>query len=427
PAPAPAPARPAEPQPDTPVAAAADVPDPIGERPAVAVLPFSLIGAPDGYAAIADAVPGELIASLSRLRWLKVIARGSSFRFRDLAQSIESVGKLLGATYLLTGDVELMNDTLAITVELADSRSEHVIWSERLTGRLDDVHTIREEIVTLVTSALELHIPQHEAQMARLKSPESLDAWNCFHLGVQHMYRFNKTDNALASGFFGRATALDPHFARAHAARSFTSFQAAFLRYGPDRMTDIEDARRHAERAVELDPMDPFGNFTVGRAHWLRGDPESGQAWLERSMSLSPSFAQGYYSHGWASTMAGDGGGALEKLDKAISLSPLDPFLYAMQSAKGIAYLHTGEFDKAALWTDKGARKPGAHYLISAVAAAASEIAGNHRDAVYWADQTRDRRKDASIEQFFTAFPFRDTAVRGDLHRALKLLGFKEK
>lgn len=413
---------------DEPMAAVlgADQPDMVGKRPTVAVLPFTLLGPADHHATIADAIPGELIASLSRLRWLKVIARGSSFRFRNGGQGLDEIGALLGANYVLTGDVELLEDRLAIGIELADSGSGEVIWGERLSGRIDDVHTMREEIVILVTSVLELHIPQHEAEQARLRSPDSLDAWSCFHLGIQHMYRFNRTDNQLAAGYFARATVLDPHFARAHAARSFTSFQSAFLRYGADRETDVADARRHAERSVELDPMDPFGNFTVGRAHWLRGDPDAGQAWLERAMSLSPSFAQGHYAHGWASVMTGQGDAAIGTLSKAITLSPLDPFLYAMQSAKGLALVLTGDLEDAAHWADQGARKPGAHYLICAIAAAVAELSGKTAEALYWAEQTRTRREDASIAQFFTAFPFRDEWIRNDLRRALTTLGFPE-
>ncbi len=395
-------------------------------RPVLAVLPFVLLGAPGEYAAIADAVPGELIASLARLRWLKVIARGSSFRFRDSRQPAEEIGAVLGATYLLCGTVELIGARLAISVELADCRSGEVIWAERLGGDLGDVHRMREEIAALVVSATELHVPQQEAELARMQSPESLDAWGCYHLGVQHMYRFNRADNAQAAGHFARAVALDPHFARAHAAQSFTAFQSAFLRYGSDREADVEAARRHAERSVELDPMDAFGNFTYGRAHWLRGDPEAGQAWLERAMSLSPSFAQGHYAHGWASVMAGQGQDALEAVTRAAELSPLDPLLYAMESARGIAHLHLGQLDRAARWAAQGARKPGAHHLISAVAAAICDVAEKPEEAAYWTQRTFERRPDASAAQFFTAFPFRDDAVREGLRRALARQGFRQ-
>ncbi|MEZ5733918.1 MAG: winged helix-turn-helix domain-containing protein [Paracoccaceae bacterium] len=236
-------------------------------RPAIAVLPFALIGNSDTYSTIADAIPGELISTLSRLRWLKVVARGSSFRFRPPQQSLEAVRNALGVTYVLSGEVEILGPTLGLAVELVDARSAQVVWGERLSGKIDEVHEMRERIVALVISAMELHIPQHEAQQARLRSPSALDAWSLYHIGLQHAYRFNSADNARASDYFERATQLDPHFSRAHAARSFVSFQAAFLRYSTDRPKSVEDARRHAERAVELDPLDPFANFNFGRAH----------------------------------------------------------------------------------------------------------------------------------------------------------------
>lgn len=400
---------------------------PAEQKPSIAVLPFTLIGSSEVYSAIADAIPGELISTLSRLRWLKVVARGSSFRFRPPLQDFEAIRSALGVTYVLSGEVEILGPTLAIAVELVDARTAQVVWGDRLSGKVDDVHGMREQIVAMIISAMELHIPQHEAQLARLKIPSGLDAWSLYHIGLQHAFRFNRGDNAQAADCFRRATELDPLFARAHAAQSFVSFQAAFLRYSADHALAIQDARLHAERAVELDPMDPFANFNFGRAHWLRGDPAAGQSWLERSCSLSPSFAQGYYAHGWADIMAGDGHAALENLEKSISLSPLDPFRYAMLSAKGMAHFHIDEMDEAARWADQGARTPGAHFLISAFAAAINEATGRHDQARYWAQEVKARRKDTSIESFFTAFPFKHAAKRKALSDALTALGFPER
>lgn len=403
-----------------------DTQAPVDPKPSIAVLPFTLIGHSDVFSAIADAIPGELISTLSRLRWLRVVARGSSFRFRPPLQGFEAIRTALGVNYVLSGEVEVLGPSLGIAIELVDARTEQVIWGDRLTGKIDDVHEMRERIVALIISAMELHIPQHEAQLARLRSPSDLDAWSLYHIGLQHAFRFNRADNARATEFFRRASELDPHFARAHAARSFASFQAAFLRYSVDRDAAIEDARRHAERSVELDPMDPFANFNYGRAHWLRGDPEAGQSWLERSCSLSPSFAQGYYAHGWADIMAGDGTTALENLDKALDLSPLDPFRYAMLSARGIAHFHLDNLEEAARWAEQGARTPGAHHLISCFAAVFHQIVGNGEQAQYWATETRARRKDASIEEFFTAFPLRNREKRQMVHDALIALRFPE-
>lgn len=397
-----------------------------GEQPSIAVLPFGYLSSDEKFASIADAIPGEIISTLSRLRWLKVISRGSSFRFRTAVQDYSVLRQALGASYILTGDVELLGGQLGLSVDLVDSRSGQVVWSDRRTGPIEDLHAVRDELVILVASAMELHIPQHEAALARLRNPDSLDAWSFYHTGLQHMFRFNKTDNALAEGYLKRATELDPNFARAFAARSFTSFQAAFLRYHDDRSMAIDAAQRFAEKSLELDPMDPFGNFNFGRSHWLRLDPAAGQTWIERSINLSPSFAQGYYAHGWADVMAGDGASALVNVEQAISLSPLDPFLYAMQSCKGMANMQVGKMAEAQNWAVLGAQQPGAHYLIKAIAAAISHMNGDAAAARRWYEYSLQMNPNATVRSFFVAFPFADEGVRSQFHRALLALGYPE-
>lgn len=390
-----------------------------GSKPSIAILPFKLVGYAEKYSAIADAVPSELISSLSRLRWLTVVARGSSFRFRGPQTEISSVHDLLGAKYCLSGSVEIFGSNLTVSVELSDTRTEAVVWSERFPAKIDDIHDVRAQIVASTTSAMELHIPLQEATKARLLAPDSLDAWSIYHLGLQHMFRFNRVDSNIAAAHFERATELDPYFARAFAARSFTSFQKAFLKNSSDVERDKRQARQFAEKSLELDPVDPFGNFTLGRSFWLAGDLDAAIEWLERAVTLSPNFAQGHYARGWTDVIAGRGSAALKNLGKAIELSPLDPFLYGMQSARGMAYVHEGDFASAAFWADKGARAPGAHFLIAAIAAAAHSMNGDQDRAKYWMDNVHDRRDDASLEHFFTAFPFQNTQLREDWERAL--------
>lgn len=394
-------------------------------RPSLAILPFRMVGYSQTYSAIADAIPAELISCLSRLRWLAVVSRGSTFRFRDSEPDLAAIHSALGANYCLTGLVEIFGAVIAVSVELSDTRSHAVVWSERFSGTISDVNETRNEIVTNLISALELHVPLNEARRARLRAPENLDAWSIYHLGLQHMYRFTKADNLIAASHFERATHLDPDFARAFAARSFTSFQSAFLKYTTDVVADATNTRRFAEKAVELDPIDPFANFTLGRAHWLESDPEAGMPWIDRAIELSPNFAQGFYAHGWGDVMAGRGAEALQRLQKAIALSPLDPFLYAMQSACGLAYLQMEDYENAVLWAERGARAPGSHFLIGAIAAMICKIAGEEEKAIYWATTTKKRRPDASVAMFFNAFPFEDQQMRSLIGSALVSVGFQ--
>ena len=226
-----------------PEAARADV-----TKPSIAVLPFRLIGDAGPWAAVAEALPDELIIDLARLRWLFVTARGSSFRLRASDADMGEIGRLLGVRYCLTGAVEIRGTRLAVTVELVDTRDVGIVWAERFDGALDDVHRVREDIRSRVLTALEIQIPMHEAALARLNVSEDLDAWSAYHLGLQHMYRFNRQDNAAATALFQRAIASDPDFARAHAGLSFVHFQTAFLRNTDDIAGEAREARRFAER-----------------------------------------------------------------------------------------------------------------------------------------------------------------------------------
>ena len=395
------------------------------ERPSIAVLPFHCIGAAADVATIADALPYELIVELSRLRWLFVTARGSSFRLRAPDFDWSEVGRLLGVRYALCGSVRQIGTALAVTAELVDTRDGGVVFAERFEGTLDDVHRIRWDIRTRILAALEIHIPMHEALLARLRVSESLDAWSAYHLGVQHMYRFNRSDNAAALEWFRRAVKLDPSFARAHAGLSFVHFQAAFLRHTDDLASEVAATHRHAALAVELDPIDPFVNFTMGRSFWLDGALENSLSWLERATSINPNYAQGHYARGWAESLAGRGLEGRERVDLAMRLSPLDPLYYAMLGTRALTHIALGEDVEAALWAERAARAPGAHVLIAMIAAAAHALAGNTALAEAWAADVRTRNATLSREDFFRSFPMKTEAMRARVAAALRHCGFR--
>lgn len=394
-------------------------------RPSLAVLPFRFVGGEPRFAALATALPDELIADLSRLRWLFVTARGSSFRLRAPDSDFGDIGRLLGVRYCLWGTVEVAGPRLVVVVELVDTRDGGIVWADRFAARVDDVHLVREQIRAQVLTSLEIQIPMHEASLARLVAVENLDAWSAYHLGLQHLYRFNRRDNAASADLFQRALALDFRFARAHAGLSFVHFQSAFMHYTDDVAAAIGQARACAERGLEFDPLDPFVNFTMGRTYWLQGALDTSLGWLERATSVSPSFAQGIYARGWTEAMAGRSAESLEHVDLAMRLSPIDPLHYAMLATRGCAHLMAGEDAEAARWVERGARSPGAHVLIAMVAAATHALAGDTVRAAFWANNVRERSPELTRADFFRAFPIQAGATRTRIERALEPLGFR--
>jgi TolB-like protein len=394
-------------------------------RPSIAVLAFRWLGDPGAQATLAAALPHDLIAELSRLRWLFVTARASSFRVPATEEAdVAEIGELLGVTYLLTGTVELAGRQLTVTVQLVDTRDRGIVWADRFSSTIDDVHRIRADICARVLMALELEIPLREAGRARFTVTDNLDAWSAYHVGLQHMFRFNRRDNAAARAMFEIAAQRDPGFARAYAGLSFVHFQTAFMRHTDELATEIALARRFAERGLELDPIDPFVNFTMGRSYWLEGDLEASLPWFDRAITINPNYAQGIYARAWTESLAGRGTEGRAHADLAMRLSPLDPLHYAMLGTRAFAHMDLGEDAEAALWAERAARSPGAHVLIAMIAAGAHGLNGQDALAAHWAANVRDRNPVLTRDDFFRSFPMKSEPMRARLDAALGRIGF---
>lgn len=411
-------APPAEPEPGEAISAHAH------GAPSIAVLPFVRRGDAEVHAGIEEALPHEVIVALARLRWLFVIARGSSFRFRGAETDLALVGRTLGARYALLGSVEVYGRRITVGVELAETAGGTVLWGERYDGTLDDVQALRTAIVGGVCAALDVQIPLAEARLAQGRAIENLDAWQAFHLGLRQMHHYTRAGNAAAEALFHRAVTLDPAFARAHAGLSFVHFQNAFLHYKPDREAEVAAARARAEQAVSVDPLDPFANFNMGRSHWLRQDLDQALPWLERATAISPSYAQGVYSRALMDTLSGRSAAGFRAAELAIELSPLDPLLYAMRATKALARLNEGDDAEAARLAEVAARTPGAHVLIAMIAVAAHTLAGDEAEARQWSEAVRRLRPDAGRALFFEGLPIRNGGTRDRVSGALARRGF---
>ena len=405
-------------QPDLP---AEDHPD---HRPTIAVLPFAQ--SPGDAVQVGDGLADEIISSLSRLRWLRVIARESTFRFRQAEIDLAGMRRVLGAGYALTGRVEQGGGRISVSVTLIETQAGGVVWADRISAMLDDLQQARHEIAAAVIGALDLQISQSEAAAARGKPTEALDAWGAYHLGMSHLHRFNAHDNAIALGLFERATTLDPGFATAYAARSFATHQEVAQAYKNDHDRILPEARRLAERAVELDPFDPFANMVMGRATLLSDMPDDGWFWYDRSTHLSPSFAKGYYSRGIVDMLAGRTVLARQGLDTAMGLSPMDPLLGIMLTAKALTYMVDGDFSAARDWASRSVRVNQAHYLVIVTTALVCQLAGDSAEAARWALHLRALRPDATISPYLKVLHFADEALRVRVRGVLSGLGIPD-
>ena len=387
-------------------------------KPSIAILPFRLFGVAGTHAGIADALPHDLIAELSRMHWLHVISRGSSFQFRDADPNIVEIGKSLSVRYCLSGLVEILGDRISVVVEVSDTSNARVVWSDQFRSDVEGVHEIREKISSSVVAAMEVRIPVNEAHLARLKPAENLDAWGAFHLGLQHMYRFNKDDNGKAAEFFKRSIELEPAHSRAHAGLSSTEYYNARTHYTNDHAACVRRCREHAERSVEIDPLDPFSNFAMGRAFTAAGDREMSATWYERTLSIRPNFAQCLYQVALNNALTEQADASLDHIDQALKLSPLDPFLFAMHTVRAFAHIIREEYDLAAKWAEKVMATPNVHPGYACIPLISHTLNGDIERGSEWFQKIRSVYPDTTHAEFFASFPFQQGETKERITQA---------
>jgi len=375
-------------------------------RASIAVMPFvDRSPAPAARGGPADALAHDVITRLAKLRSMFVIAQGSVFALAERRVGAEEAGRMLNVEYVVSGSVRSHGGRLAVTVELAETRTARIVWAESFDGELDDALLVLEEIGNRIVAAVASEIEMLERNRAILRPPSSLDAWEAHHRGLWHMYRFTQADNARARRFFEMAVRLDPTFSRAYAGLSFTHFQDAFQGWTA-REPEIDKAFEAAAQGLMADDRDPAAHWAMGRALWLRGSHDQSVTELERSVDLSPNFALAHYNLAFVHATAGDARAAIASSDLSRELSPFDPMLFGMFGARAMALVRLGRFEEAAEWAVRAAARPNAFAHIRAIAAYSLALAGAIDEARTYAAAVRRALPQYGIADFLRAFRF---------------------
>lgn len=374
-------------------------------EPSVVVLPFRTLGDPNERAVLAQGLTHDLITRLGRARWLFVIARGTAFHFAEVEHDPLDAAARLGVRYIVQGAVQAAAPRIRVHATLIDAVTRSEIWSEHYDRGLDDLFSIQSDISDAIAGAVEAQIEHAERGRSRLKPSESLDAWEAYHRGCWHMYRFRAEHYEEAERFFLRSIELDPTSPRPFAGLSFVHWQRAFLELRPDRQGEIVQARELAEQAIALDPRDPQGYHALGRAYHIGGDLAGAERELQAAVDLNPSFALGHYSLAFSLFFSGLTEESLNAVGRAQRLSPFDPMGFAMSAIKAMDLARFGEFDEATRLADLAARQSNAHYHILAVGAHIHHLAGNSAGAAAYLGQLRALRPDYSADTYLRAFP----------------------
>ena len=302
-------------------ATAPQMPLPLPDKPSIAVLPFENMSGDPEQAYFADGLAEDLITGLSRVSWLFVIARNSSFAFRGEKLDVRTIGERLGVRYLVEGSVRRAGQRLRLTVQLIEAATGNHLWADRYDGSLEDVFDFQDRIVASLIGAIEPKLRATEIARARRKRPDSLDAYDLFLQAMPKSATMSERSLGEAIELLDRAIALSPNYAQALAYAAFCRALRPMLAYSVDEGRDFREATELSRRALDSDPTDPFAlRLAAFIAVLLNRDYQTAWDLVDRSLAINPNNSVTWTTRGWISTWAGDSEAALA----ASSRTPCD-------------------------------------------------------------------------------------------------------
>ncbi|WP_223545989.1 winged helix-turn-helix domain-containing tetratricopeptide repeat protein [Pseudomonas sp. A-B-19] len=366
------------------------------DKPSITVLPFQNLSGDPEQEYFADGMVEDIIAALSRIRWLFVIARNSSFTYKGRAVDPQGVGQELGVRYVLEGSVRKYGNKLRITGQLIDATSGTHIWAERFEGLLDDIFELQDQITESVVGAIAPQLERAEIERAKRKPTESLDAYDYYLRGMAKLHSGSREAIEQALPMFYRAIELDAEFASAYGMAAWCHFWRKLNGWMTDRPAEIAEGIRLARLAVTLGRDDAVALTRGGHAlAHLAGEVDAGIALLDRARLLNPNLAPAWFLGGILRALHGETDAAIEHLNHAVRLSPLDPEMFRMQVGMALAHFFAGHFDAAADWAEKALGNLPS-LLIAAALVAASHALGGRMDKAKWA-MLRLQKLDCSL------------------------------
>jgi adenylate cyclase len=391
----------------------------IFDRPAVAVLPFDNMSNDAEQDYFVDGLTEDIITALAAWRSFPVIARNSTFAYKGKSPDIRTVGRELGARYVLEGGIRKGGNRIRITAQLIDAESGHHLWAERFDRQLEDIFELQDEITQRIAATVAPEIERAQQKLSAVREPRNLGAWDYAQRGMAALADFDKAGNARAREMFAAALTLDPAYGHAHAGMAFAHNRDLMLELAEAREEAAASAHAAALKAVELDPGDSFAHTMLAIAHMWPSRYDAAVAQAERAVALNPSNALALAALGTALDATGRHDAGIAHLQQALRINPQDPRNHIAVNTIARAQLAAGHFAEA----EAIARQviidrpdfPHAHYLLAA-ALASLDRPGEARASL----EACERLQEGFVERRLNWAPYADAAANARLHAGVK-------
>jgi TolB-like protein len=319
----------------------------VPDKPSIAALPFQNMSGDTEQEYFADGMVEDIITGLSRIKWLFVIARNSSFTYKGKAVDVKQIGRELGVRYVLEGSVRRASNRVRISAQLIDASTGAHLWAERYDRPFNDIFAVQDEITLSVIGAIEPSLRAAETDRVKRKRPESLGAYDLVLRAMPHVFVAMPEEASKALPLLERALVLEPDYAAAHAYLAWCH-EILFVRAG-HKDENRSAAIRHARAAIDYGRDDTtalaLGAFVTAIVEHDRATAFEG---FEQARALSPSSAIALFFGSVALAWGGEAERAIEWAEGALRVSPRDPLNWFAYQALAIGHFLLGHDEEAA-------------------------------------------------------------------------------
>jgi len=397
---------------------------PLADKLSIAVLPFDNMSDDPNKDYFSDGISEDIITDLSQLKNLAVIARNSSFTYRDKSAKAQDIGKDLGVKYLLEGSVRKVGDRIRITAQLIDTSNGYHLWAERFDRELTDMFAVQDEITERIVSSLSVQLTGDEQQQLAHTATSSFEAYDLFLQAQISAAHFTEAGYMQAAETYRRAISLDPGFARAYGALAVVLTRQVNGGYSDSPAEMRERSLELARKAAEMNPNSPQVQWALGYVYLYRSQYELAVKALERAVSLSPSYADGYALLALIKNNSGQAEDAVRLIEKGMDLNPFFSWDYLYNL--GRAHYALGHYEQAVQYLQQALERnetPGQPRLF--LLASYVQL-GQQDDAEWEAMQLEVSHPEFTLSHLQQVLPITDTELRDRLISDLRSAGLAE-
>jgi len=393
------------------------------DKPSIAVLPFdNLSGDPD-QEYFSDGLTEEIIAALSSVPKLFVIARNSTFTYKDKPVKIQQVSEELGVQYVLEGSVRKAGDKIRITAQLVDALNGHHLWAKSYDRNLSDIFAVQDEITKNIITAMQVKLTEGEEVKAVSKGTNNLEAYLKYLQANELISKLNPESNALAKKMAEEAVALDPKFAAAYYVLGRVNMVDVWVGASKSPKDSIAKAMKLLKKAIVLDDTYAQAYGLLGFLYSMTREHEKALAQAEKAVALNPNSAIAHFLVGKTLSFAGRWKDSIPEYKKAIRLNPIPP--NNLFWSLGLSYAYTEQYEEAIKWCEKAVHREPNDLLARTMMTVVYSLSGHDEKARAEANEVLRIQPKFSLEKSKKNITYKREVDRERFLSALRKAGLK--